>query len=171
MPKNPPPRVVQKRLKTGPHQNCGIPPIKTDHPDSVAVDHFAAEMKIKLAQKRAEGRGGWDNKEECSKEFLSRLLREHVEKGDPIDVANFCMMLHQRGESIAQIQTSTPQSGIERAARFVEKRRDEYVQDHGSYDPDTGATEFPGDGLEYVAELEEIIDGIRALASQEAAKP
>lgn len=70
-----------------------------------------------------------------------------------------------------EIPTNAPQSGIERAARFVEKRRDEYVQDHGSYDPDTGATEFPGDGLEYVAELEEIIDGIRALASQEAAKP
>lgn len=171
MSKNRPPRVLQKQLKIGPHQNCGIPPIKASHPDSVAVDHFAVQMKIKLAQKRAEGRGGWDNKEDCSKELLSQLLREHVEKGDPLDVANFCMMLHQRGESIAQIPTNAPLSSIERAARFVEKRRDEYVRDHGSYDHETGATEFPGNGLEYVAELEEIIDGIRALASSKAVKP
>jgi hypothetical protein len=28
------------------------------------------------------------------------MLREHVEKGDPIDVANFCMILYYRGEKI-----------------------------------------------------------------------
>ncbi|HAU75600.1 MAG TPA: hypothetical protein DCW88_08710, partial [Agrobacterium sp.] len=52
---------------------------------------------------------------------------------------------------------------IELAARFVEKRRDDYVREHGSYDPSTGFTEFPGSGEEYVGELEEIIDGIRKL--------
>lgn len=56
-------------------------------------------------------------------------------------------------------------TGVELAARFVEKRRDDYVRDHGSYDYDTGFTEFPGDGLEYVGELDEIIEGIRALAA------
>lgn len=76
------------------------PAIGGNHPDALAVDRFAIAMKAKLAQKRAEGRGGWDNKDECSAEFLSQLLREHVEKGDPIDVANFAMMLHQRGETI-----------------------------------------------------------------------
>lgn len=70
------------------------------HPDEVAVERFAATMKDKLSLKRDEGRSGWENKDECSAEFLSRLLREHVEKGDPIDVANFAMMLHQRGERI-----------------------------------------------------------------------
>jgi len=30
------------------------------------------------------------------------MLRDHVEKGDPVDVANFAMMLSQRGEGIAQ---------------------------------------------------------------------
>jgi len=71
------------------------------HSDDLAVDRFAAAMKTKLAQKRAEGRGGWDDKDACSGEWLSRLLRGHVEKGDPVDVANFAMMLHQRGERIA----------------------------------------------------------------------
>ncbi|MUO84803.1 Lar family restriction alleviation protein [Agrobacterium vitis] len=75
-------------------------PAVEPHPDDIAVDQFAAAMKHKLAQKRAEGRGGWENKEECSNKHLSRLLRQHVEKGDPLDVMNFAMMIHQRGERI-----------------------------------------------------------------------
>ena len=67
------------------------------HPDDEAVDRFAAAMKAKLAKKRDDGRGGWDNPDECSIAFLSELLRDHVAKGDPVDVANFAMMIHQRG--------------------------------------------------------------------------
>lgn len=67
------------------------------HSDDVAVDRFAAAMKVKLAQKRAEGRGGWDDPEQCPVERLAELLHEHVSKGDPIDVANFSMMLWCRG--------------------------------------------------------------------------
>lgn len=66
------------------------------HPDDIAVDRFAASMKAKLAKKREEGRGGWDNPDECSIAFLSELLREHVNKGDPVDVGNLSMMIHQR---------------------------------------------------------------------------
>lgn len=68
--------------------------------DDVAVDAFATAMKEKLAAARAKGRGGWEDPTQCTAEDLSRMLREHVEKGDPRDVANFCMMLHQRGEVI-----------------------------------------------------------------------
>ncbi|PZU22451.1 MAG: hypothetical protein DI589_11185 [Shinella sp.] len=78
-------------------------PFADIHPDDLAVDRFAAAMKEKLAKKRDEGRGGWDNKDECSNEFLSKLLRGHIKKGDPVDVGNFCMMLHQRGERIAAL--------------------------------------------------------------------
>jgi hypothetical protein len=70
------------------------------HPDNLAVDKFSAVMKAKLEKKRAEGRGGWEDKSQCSAETLSQLLREHLEKGDPVDVANLAMMLHQRGERI-----------------------------------------------------------------------
>jgi len=70
------------------------------HSDDAAVDRFAEAMKAKLATKRADGRGGWDNKKVCSQALLSDLLRGHVDKGDPVDVANFSMMLHQRGEAI-----------------------------------------------------------------------
>jgi len=70
------------------------------HPDDLAVDAFAYAMKQKMADARAKGRGGWEDPAQCSAVDLTRLLRDHVEKGDPRDVANFCMMLHQRGESI-----------------------------------------------------------------------
>lgn len=78
------------------------------HPDDLAVDRFAAAMKTKLAQKRAEGRAGWDRPEECSASRLSDMLRDHVAKGDPVDVGNFAMMLHQRGE---RIMPATPIGG------------------------------------------------------------
>jgi len=77
------------------------------HPDDRAVDAFAIAMKLKLAEARAKGRGGWHDPAQCSAEDLSRMLREHVEKGDPRDVANFCMMLHQRGEAIAARSQAT----------------------------------------------------------------
>lgn len=70
------------------------------HADDVAVDRFAVAMKEKLAKKRAEGRGGWENKDECSAEYLSYLLIQHIWKGDPVDIANLAMMLHQRGERV-----------------------------------------------------------------------
>jgi hypothetical protein len=76
------------------------------HPDDAAVDRFAAAMKDKLAEKRRQGYGGWDRPSECRLEFLSRKLRQHVAKGDPVDVANFAMMLHQRGSMI------TPPDGV-----------------------------------------------------------
>ncbi len=83
--------------------NFASPSPFQQHPDDVAVDRFAAAMKAKLAQKRDEGRSGWDDKDDCSQLYLSQLLREHVEKGDPLDVGNFAMMLHQREERIASL--------------------------------------------------------------------
>ena len=69
------------------------------HPDDEAVDRFAATMKAKLKWEREErGRAGW---QAMSAEELSRLLFEHLPKGDPVDVANFCMMLSLNGQVIA----------------------------------------------------------------------
>lgn len=72
-------------------------PAEKPHNDDVSVDRFTSTMKAKLAKKRAEGWGGWQT---TTAEFLSKLLREHVEKGDPVDVANLAMMLHQNGQRI-----------------------------------------------------------------------
>lgn len=71
------------------------------HPDDAAVDAMAAAMKAKLAKQRAKGYGGWDTPE-CTQQRLSDMLRAHVDKGDPVDVANFCAFLAARGEGIAQ---------------------------------------------------------------------
>jgi hypothetical protein len=73
-------------------------PVPAQHPDTVAVNRFAEEMATKMAQARAKGRDGWET---CPPDVLSRMLREHVEKGDPRDVANFCMMLWHLGQPIA----------------------------------------------------------------------
>lgn len=81
------------------------------HPDDIAVDAFSATMKAKLAKKRDEGRGGWDTPE-CTQELLSGMLRNHVDKGDPVDVANLAMMLHQRGEGIQPAQPNASQAEV-----------------------------------------------------------
>jgi hypothetical protein len=67
-------------------------------PDDEAVDRFAVAMKEKMAAARAKGRYGWQFSHPA---YLSKLLREHVEKGDPRDVANFCMMLWHHQATIA----------------------------------------------------------------------
>ena len=77
------------------------------HRDDEAVDRFARAMKDKLAEARAKGRSGWQDKDDCPQQRLSDMLRAHVEKGDPRDVANFCMFLHQRGESIRPAESVT----------------------------------------------------------------
>ena len=69
--------------------------------DNDAVDKLAQAMKDKLTKKREEGYGGWD-KPHCTNGNLSDLLRIHVKKGDPVDVANFCAFLFSRGSEILQ---------------------------------------------------------------------
>ena len=50
-----------------------------------------------MAVSRGKGRSGWQT---CSVSRLHGMLLEHLRKGDPVDVANFCMMLWNRGEKV-----------------------------------------------------------------------
>jgi len=84
------------------------------HFDDHAVNRFAVAMKGKLAAKRLQGRGGWQEPD-VENGYLSRLLREHVDKGDPVDVANLAMMIHQRGERIGPENEGATCGAIERA--------------------------------------------------------
>ncbi len=59
--------------------------------DDVAVNSFAQAMADKMSRSRAKGREGWQT---CSVDVLWTMLREHVEKGDPVDVACLAMMIH-----------------------------------------------------------------------------
>jgi hypothetical protein len=98
-------------FKDGACMFCGFapqppPPVASDGPvlsegerehiDDFAVTNFAIAMRDKLAKKRDEGRAGWDNPLQCNVSDLATALIAHVKKGDPVDVANFAMMLHFR---------------------------------------------------------------------------
>jgi hypothetical protein len=56
--------------------------------------------------------------------------------------------------------------GLERAAKFVDKRAQTYHDEHGIYDYSTDVTEYPGTGSESMEEWEEIAEAIRALKEQ-----
>ncbi|RMP09611.1 MULTISPECIES: hypothetical protein [Pseudomonas] len=80
---------------------CSRPfPAQVDqHPDNQAVDAFAAAMKTKLAEARAKGRHGWSESWVQDKQ-LAELMVGHIPKGNAgnfEDIANFAMMLQQRG--------------------------------------------------------------------------
>lgn len=77
------------------------PGIYVSYSDDAAVDLFAAAMKSKMAASRAKGRGGWHDPDDCPAERLQTMLINHLAKGDPVDVANFAMMLWNRGEPVA----------------------------------------------------------------------
>lgn len=128
---------------SNPDASCGDCPIRdygekaaepvSQHPDDAAVDAFAAVMKAKLAKKRSEGRDGW---QECSAEYLSDLLRSHVEKGDPVDVANLAMMLHQNGQWIepaeVDAKASVPSDDV-LADALTNLEHDNYEQSYSGY--------------------------------------
>lgn len=54
------------------------------------VDAFALALKAKLHQKYAEGFRGW-NKRWFDLDQIKQHLWEHIDKGDPIDIANYAL--------------------------------------------------------------------------------
>ena len=84
--------------KLYPHIEFERPPTQ-EYIDNEAVDKLAQAMKNKLAKKREQGYHGWET---CKHGDLVQLLINHVDKGDPIDVANFCAFLFARGEQLTQ---------------------------------------------------------------------
>jgi len=56
--------------------------------------------------------------------------------------------------------------GIEAAAKLLDKKADDYAHEHGSYDHDTGATEFSRSGEDYYNTLRELADEIRTLKTK-----
>jgi len=85
--------------------------VPEQHPDDAAVDRFTTAMKSKLAAAREKGRGGWDDPNACSVEFLADLMVGHIGKGNPgnfEDISNLAMMLHQRGADPAVLAGKVP---------------------------------------------------------------
>lgn len=71
------------------------------HADATAIMDFAAAMATKMHQAAMKGHAGWENEDLCTTAMLRVHLREAVAKGDPVDVANYAMMLHARGAGTA----------------------------------------------------------------------
>jgi hypothetical protein len=105
--------------------------------------------------------------------FLAWPLPDHVcadkcasVQGYPHRSGTNLLTFEQARQMLAHVLAGLPTA--EDAAAWVEARRDAFVAEHGSTDPDTGALEF-GRGAhaeaktEYVGELEEIAAGLRAL--------
>ena len=56
------------------------------------VNKFAQIMLDKLIKKSRQGWNDWQN---CHPDVFRKSLIEHIEKGDPIDVANIAFFLYQ----------------------------------------------------------------------------
>lgn len=64
------------------------------HTDDSAIFLFAFAMSEKMEKKREVYRDDEWRRVPISE--LWEMLREHVEKGDPVDIANFAMMIYIR---------------------------------------------------------------------------
>ncbi|WP_239988131.1 hypothetical protein [Pseudomonas syringae] len=96
------PEVAQYLADLGTFCERPFPTQVDQHPDNRAVDTFAAAMKAKLANARAKGRQGW-SEASVRDDQLAELLVGHLSKSNPgnfEDIANFAMMLHQRGADL-----------------------------------------------------------------------
>ena len=79
-------------------QGCGLTL------DQAASRRFAKECELKLvAASAVKGRGGWENPEEVTDQYLAISLVEHLEKGDMRDIVNFAMFLHERKADCAAL--------------------------------------------------------------------
>lgn len=71
----------------------------------------------KLNRKRKEGRGGWNDPEECSIEHLEQLLKGHIDRLAHLsfadealyDISNFAMMIWNRRKMEEDIKPIMPE--------------------------------------------------------------
>ncbi len=90
------------------------------HPDDVAIDKFAEEMKKRMALKRAEGRGGWENPKQCSLSGLNQSGRDSWSNQRFVDAGNYAMMLFHRQTTEAEkaAELASQKSQIEDLLKF-----------------------------------------------------
>ncbi len=78
--------------------------IVLNHTDDYHVYQFAKKMVDKLKQAREiRGRSGWNSKDANTVSVLQEQMSEHLAKGDPIDVANYCMFLEYHNASTKNV--------------------------------------------------------------------
>lgn len=77
-------------------QGYGRSPAKEYQRDMNGVAKLGEAMRYRLQEKNRQGRFGWYDPTVISTSALAGMLRLSVEKGDPVDVANYAMMLYNR---------------------------------------------------------------------------
>jgi hypothetical protein len=73
--------------------------------DEAAIARFAKAMVEKMAIMRTRGLRDWET---CSSIELLCVLEEHVEKGDPVDIALIAMMIHQKAQVEFEVEWQKP---------------------------------------------------------------
>ena len=138
--------------------------------DNKAVDHFAKAMKRKMATSRKKGRSGWDDPKKCPPERLAQMLIDHLEKGDPVDVGNFSMMLFNRPDAVGVLARVVAQSG--QRAGVAEDARDaaRYRAIRACGKEWSGLRVFDARGDIVPEALDEEADGLLAAAPTPAAQ-
>jgi hypothetical protein len=107
------------------------------HPDDVAIAVFGAQLASAMASGRMNGRGGWNNPNECSIEKLASLLVNNVWSGDIIDIGNYAMMLHYRGADRSAIPLALKYL-IDQQIKLHDNRKRSQV--FSAYGPETAET-------------------------------
>lgn len=69
-------------------------------------------------------------------------------------------------EQLDKAAVANHKSGLLEAAEIIRNRKQSYIDEHGSTDPETGTVEFPKGGDEYVGEMLEIEEAILHAANQ-----
>lgn len=75
-------------------QKLFVARVKPETADNLLVSLSSQAMEDKLCLKRIQGYQGWHN--QCCNEELLESLKEHIEKGDMIDVMNYAAMIYLR---------------------------------------------------------------------------
>lgn len=111
---------------------------------------------------------------ECSNEYLA--IRNDIHKDGRAfvycDVCG-CMAPKSVWNRITPRATADVErdKGLEAAAALIDRKVNAYDDDMGSTDQETGTREYPGDGGEWVNEMGELAEEIRALKSVATTKP
>lgn len=79
-----------------------------------------------------------------------------------------CVMFSDSPRATADVERD---KGLEAAAELIDRKVKAYDDDMGSTDRETGTREYPGDGGEWVNEMGELAEEIRALKSVATTKP
>ncbi|WP_420994084.1 hypothetical protein ACKI2N_001820 [Cupriavidus sp. 30B13] len=102
---------------------------------------------------------------ECGKAFDSAMLALGWSYSHPQDLK---VLAAPPAAPQPSAKALTFAAGIEAAAKWVDKRREDHDSEFGAADPDTGAFEFRSvPHEEYSAELYEVAEGIRAILAAE----